>query len=59
MFIFSKKKKSAYSITFALTYILNLSLKEVVFIDKWKSTSITTVFKNDGKDHGYKLQAYM
>lgn len=43
-------KNCAHSITFALTYIFNLSLNQGVFIDKWKSAFITPIFKSGRKD---------
>lgn len=43
-------KKCAPSISFALSYIFNLSLNQGVFIDKWKSACITPIFKNGRKD---------
>lgn len=43
-------KKSATALTFALTFIFNLSLREGVFIDQWKSATITPVFKNGKRD---------
>lgn len=43
-------KKCASTFTFPLTYIFNMSLREGVFIDHWKSGSITPVFKSGEKD---------
>lgn len=43
-------KKCATSISGALTFIFNLSLREGVFVNRWKSALITPVFKDGKRD---------
>ncbi|XP_037822549.1 uncharacterized protein LOC119611141 [Lucilia sericata] len=44
-------KICASSLKTALTFIFNLSLKEGIFIDKWKFAAITPVFKDGRRDN--------
>ena len=40
---------SANEITYALTYLVNLSLSTATFQSKWKTAKVTPVFKSENK----------